>query len=91
LGRSPIYIDADGDGSWTSPRAYAAAIVERVGIDPAALLPALGAYDEAVAAQAAALCRAAGRDVRGAEFTCRLESADAPVRRGFAAYSATLE
>ena len=65
---NPIDLDGDGDGAWTSPKAYAEATIARVGLAPEALLPALGAYDEAIAAQAAGLCRAAGRDVRDAEF-----------------------
>ena len=57
---------------------------------PEALLPALAACDEAIAAQAAGLCRAAGRDVRDAEFARLLAAAPEPVRRGFAAFAATL-
>ena len=84
---NPIDLDGDGDGAWTSPRAYAEATVARVGLAPEALLPALGAYDEAIAAQAAGLCRAAGRDVRDAEFARLLAAAPEPVRRGFAAFA----
>ena len=40
--------------------------------------------------QAAGLCRAAGRDVRDAEFARLLAAAPEPVRRGFAAFAATL-
>jgi hypothetical protein len=36
------------------------------------------------------LCRAAGRDVRDAEFTLQLAAAAGPVRGGFAAFAATL-
>jgi hypothetical protein len=87
---NPIDLDGDGDGAWTSPRAYAEATVTRVGLAPGVLLPALGSYDVATAAQAAGLCRAAGRDVRDAEFDRLLAAAPEPVRRGFAAFSATL-
>ena len=87
---NPIDLDGDGDGAWTSPRAYAEATVARVGLAPQALLPALGAYDEAIAAQAAGLCQAADRDVRDAEFARLLATASEPVRRGFAAFAATL-
>ena len=72
---NPIDLDGDGDGAWTSPKAYAEATIARVGLAPQALLPALGAYDEAIAAQAAGLCRAAGRDVRDAEFARLLPGA----------------
>ena len=87
---NPIYIDGDGDGSWTSPRAYASALVRREGTDPGRLLPALAGYDEAVAAQAASLCHAAGRDLRAGEFPRLLAGASEPVRRGFARFLSTL-
>jgi hypothetical protein len=83
---NPVYLDADGDGRWTSPREYAARVIDRTGIDPGALLPALAGYDEAVAAQAAELCQAAGRDIHDDDFTDRLDAADPSVRRGFAAF-----
>jgi hypothetical protein len=81
-----IEIDADGDGRWTSPRAYAQEVVKRVGTEPADVIAALATYDEAVAAQAAELCEAAGTDPGGPEFIGALASAPEPVRRGFAAY-----
>jgi hypothetical protein len=87
---NPVDIDGDGDGSWTSPRAYAAAVIGREGTDPARLIPALAGYDEAVAAQAAGLCRAAGHDVRRGEFPRQLAGASEPVRRGFARFAVTL-
>jgi hypothetical protein len=87
---NPIDLDGDGDGTWTSPRAYAEATIARVGLAPQALIPALGAYDQAVAAQAAGLCRVAGRDIRDAEFARILAAASESVRRGFAAFAATL-
>ncbi len=87
---NPVYIDGDRDGSWTSPRAYASAVIGRAGTDPARLIPALAGYDQAVAAQAAGLCQAAGRDVRSGEFPRRLAEAGGPVLRGFADFVATL-
>jgi hypothetical protein len=85
-----IDVDGDGDGVWTSPRAYAQALINRVGLEPQSLLPALAPYDEAVAAQAARLCHAAGHDVGGSEYRRRLASAPEPVQRGFHAYAASL-
>ncbi len=87
---NPIYIDGDGDAAWTSPKGYAERVIERVGIEAARLLPALEPYDEAVAAQAAALCQAAGRDIRGPEFTSRLATVPQPVQHGFAAFASVL-
>jgi len=87
---NPVDLDGDGDGTWTSPRAYAEGVVARTGLAPASLLAALGAYDEATAAQAASFCRASGLDIRDAEFTRHLPAAADPVRRGFAAFAATL-
>jgi hypothetical protein len=87
---NPIYVDGDGDGAWTSPRRYAEHLVERMGAEPAHLLPALALYDEAVAAQAAGLCETAGIDVRAPELARAMNAAAEPVRRGFAAFAATL-
>src|SRR5207245_627279 len=87
---NPIDLDGDGDGAWTSPRAHAEATIARVGTAPGSLLEALRDSDEAIATQAADLCRAAGRDVRDAEFSRLLATSPEPVRRGFAAFAATL-
>jgi len=87
---NPIWIDADGDGKYTAPRAYAQALLQQIGPDPARLIPALATYDEAVAAQAAALCQSAGHDVRSAAFTAALQSASASTRAGFSAFMSTL-
>jgi len=53
-------------------------------------LPELANYDEAVSTQAASLCQAAGYDIRGGDFVRALKSASSAVRRGFAAFSATV-
>ena len=88
---NPIRIDGDGDGVYTSPHAQAKAFIARTGTDPDALIAALAKADEAVATQAAELCQASGRDVRAEGFVQRLVQAPEHVRRGFAAYGATLE
>jgi hypothetical protein len=87
---NPIYLDGDGDAAWTSPKGYADRLIGRAGTEAAQIVPALVPYDEAVASQAAELCQAAGRDVGGPEFARRLATAAEPVRRGFAAFAATL-
>jgi hypothetical protein len=87
---NPIYVDGDGDGVWTSPRQYAQRVIEHAGTEAMRILPALAAFDEAIAAQAAGLCDSAGRDVREMEFERSLKTAPEPVRRGFAAFASTL-
>ena len=56
---NPVYLDADGDGTYRSPRESAQALIDRVGTDPARLLPALRRHDRAVAVQVAAIARKA--------------------------------
>jgi hypothetical protein len=87
---NPVWIDADGDGKFTPPVEVAKNLVARHGTEAADLVPALAPHDEAVAAQAAALCAEAGRDLRSPGFAVKLKQAPEPVRRGFAAYIATL-
>jgi hypothetical protein len=87
---NPVLIDGDGDGIWSSPWAYAADAIKRVGTDPAALAPALAPFGQATAVQAASLCTQAGRDVRSASFKKALASAPEHVQRGFSAFAATL-
>ncbi|HMC28801.1 MAG TPA: CehA/McbA family metallohydrolase, partial [Verrucomicrobiae bacterium] len=45
---NPVWLDADGDGRFTSARAYAKQIIERTGTDPGALRAALSNFDQAV-------------------------------------------
>jgi hypothetical protein len=87
---NPIWIDADGDGVFTTARGYAETLVQRVGTSADKLIPSLSGYDESVAAQAAALSQAAGEDLRSAIFGAALDSASEPVQRGFAAFLRTL-
>jgi hypothetical protein len=87
---NPVWIDADGDGNFSSARDYATELLSRFGPDARTLLPELEEYDEAVSVQAASLCQAAGRDVRGPEFVRALQASSDSVRRAFMAYSATL-
>jgi hypothetical protein len=87
---NPVRVDADGSGSWNSPRYYAQFVIELFGTEPSALFRALERYDEAVATQAAALCLPPGRDGPDPEFARALKSAPEQVRRGFAAYEASI-
>jgi len=87
---NPIWVDGDGDGKFTPARVYARGIIQQNGMEPAKLLPALGVFDEAVAAQAASLCQSAGTDVRNPEFARALQQSPAAVQRGFAAFVRTI-
>jgi len=87
---NPIWVDGDGDGRFTAPRNYAKQIFDRAGDQPKKLAAELARYDEAVAAQAASFCQAAGQDVRSAEFEQALKAALPHVQRGFAAYAKTI-
>ena len=87
---NPIWIDADGDGVYTAPRAYAVKLLAETGPDPKKLLPALESYDQAVAIQAAALCHAAGQNVQSSEWMPLLRKSSEPTRQGFAAFAHSL-
>jgi hypothetical protein len=83
---NPVYLDADGDGHYTSPRGVAQMVLTKNGTDPEKLLPALAEYDEAVVTQVAALCEAQVVEIRGAAFQELLLKAAEHVQRGFANY-----
>jgi hypothetical protein len=87
---NPVWVDADGDGAFTAPRALAAKVVAEHDKDAAALVAELAHYDEAVAAQAASLLQDRGLDVRAPAIVRVLQGAAETVRRGFAAFAATL-
>ena len=87
---NPIRIDADGDGSWSSPRNYAQYVIEIFGSEPSTLVRTLAGFDEAVATQAAAFCLSAGRGSMGDDLARALKSAPESVRNGFAAFEEAL-
>lgn len=88
---NPVWLDADGDGKFTPARAYAEQLVKRHGTDAVKLFPALAAYDEAVASQAASLCQAAGKDIRALEFMHAMRGATRAVQHGWVNYAGTVE
>jgi hypothetical protein len=83
-----VWLDADGDGARTAARAYAARLVDASGASVDALLRALAPYDEAVAAQAAALLLDRGVRPTDAALRAALRRAAPATRRGFAAFGA---
>lgn len=86
---NPVWVDADGDGQFTSARRYAELLVARHGTRPARIFPALAGHDEAVAAQAASLCHAAGEDLRSVESVRALRTATRAAQRGWVSYAGT--
>ena len=87
---NPVWVDGDGDGKFTSARAYAEQLVKRHGTDAARLFPALAGYDQAVAAQAASLCHAAGKNLRSVEFAHAMREAPPAVQRGWVSFAGTV-
>jgi hypothetical protein len=94
---NPVWLDADGDGRYQSPRDLAKAILERHGTKPGKLLPALEGVDDAVAVEALSLARAAYE--KGAKTADQLRRARArleelvgqpPARKVFGRYLKTL-
>jgi hypothetical protein len=83
---NPVWIDADDDGRFTSPRGYATMLLNRAGPEPAKLIPLLDSLDQATATQVASLCHAAGRGDQDTDWERLLKSAPAHVRTGFLAF-----
>jgi hypothetical protein len=81
-----VWLDGDGDGRRTSARGYAQRLLTETGGEWGKLVQALGAYDEAVAAQAAALLQARGVSVGDRAVREAARKAGAHVERGFQAY-----
>ena len=55
---NPVWVDADGDRKYRSPREVAKLLVKKHGTEPDRLRPALGGVDDAVAIEALSLVRA---------------------------------
>ncbi len=85
---APIYVDADGDGVFSSAREYASRLVEAHGASLPALFKALADHDAVVSSHAAELLEVRGVDVDGPEARAMLATAAAPVRQGIERYVA---
>ncbi len=83
---SAVWLDADGDGMPTPARRYAEQVFTGADGQLDVLFRELAGYDEAVAAQAAALLEASGHSPLEEPLQELLRNASPPVRRGFAAY-----
>jgi len=82
---APVYIDADNDRQFTSPRKYADQLLKDAP-DLAALPKALWTYDQAVAAQAADLYRLAHPGEWQAQLRIGAQSASPHIRQAWTAY-----
>jgi hypothetical protein len=80
---NPVWIDGDGDGRFTPPRAHALALLERTGREPEKVIAGLAPFDRAVAEQAADLLSVANVDLRSPSVQRALQSAPPQVREGF--------
>jgi hypothetical protein len=80
---NPIWIDADGDGKFTSAREYALRLIEKVHSEPKALIRRLKEYDRAVALEAFDALAERGSDLRSREFLDALEGANAGVMSAY--------
>jgi hypothetical protein len=86
---NPIWLDGDGDGRFTPARTYAKHLINESGSDSAKVVSALNDFDEAVAAQAASLCAAAGQSLSSPALAKALKAGAPQVQRGFHAFATT--
>ncbi|HVR35758.1 MAG TPA: CehA/McbA family metallohydrolase [Methylomirabilota bacterium] len=80
---NPIWIDADGDGRFSSARDHARLLWERAENDPVRLIELLRPCDAAVAVQAAAWCVEEEVSLSGESIQAALSNAPEPVREAF--------
>jgi hypothetical protein len=81
-----IWLDGDGDGRRSSARDYAERAFAASGGELPKLIPALGGYDAATAAQAAHLARVAGVSLDSEEAMKAIKGAAKQVQAGFQSY-----
>ncbi len=86
---NPIWIDADGDGKFTSAREYAVQLTEKYQSLPE-LIAQLATYDYYVAAHCAELLSQQGENVRSQKIADELAKAAPQTQRAFREYGATL-
>jgi hypothetical protein len=87
---NPIWLDADGDGKFSSARDCASSVLRKSGDDFKRLLNDLAFYDSAVCAQAAGLWQKAGNNVKDPALQKLLSTSTPAVQAGFNSFTATL-
>ncbi|MBG31153.1 MAG: hypothetical protein CMI31_14320 [Opitutae bacterium] len=87
---NPVWIDSDGDGKHTSPRAYAERITrEKENLET--ILKKLSSFDQSVSAQAAELLAKQGIDLSDPKAKAAFSQAAPAVSRGFASFLETVK
>ena len=86
---NPVWLDADGDGRFTSARALAEMLVKEAERMPEEVISSLNGYDESVAVHAAALLEEAGVPLNSADILALMSEASEATRNGFSAYLAS--
>jgi hypothetical protein len=86
---NPIYLDANGDKLYSSPRQTAVSLRESYA-SPHDLIPALSEYDWAISAQVAELLHDEGVNLEATEFKPRIAQAAPHVQQAFADYLSTV-
>jgi hypothetical protein len=87
---NPVWVDADADGRFTSPREYAAKLVREFQNAPDNLIARLAEYDWATATQCAELLDLEGVNLHSTPFQQALKKTAPEIRSGFQDYLATL-
>jgi hypothetical protein len=80
---NPIWVDADGDRKFSSPRAYAQKLLANVPNDPPSLVRNLKDYDSAVAAQLFDLLAEKGIDLRTADLKDAVNTGPSQIRNAY--------
>jgi hypothetical protein len=78
-----VFLDADGDGRWSSPRETALALMKKAQGQLSMVLPELEKRDAAVAVHVAHLYRQQGGDMEDASVLKALKSPVDAIREGF--------
>ena len=89
---NPVWLDCDGDGSFSFPSEYAKRLVEKTNADLEKAVNALAGYDQAITAQVAGILSAGGLKLDGKEAKKKWGRASVPsVRLGFSSFVETLK
>jgi hypothetical protein len=87
---NPVWLDCDGDGSFTFPNGYAKQLIEKTNGDLEKVVKVLSGYDQAITAQVAGILSEGGLKLDGKQAKGKWEKASAPsVRRGFSLFLTT--